>query len=269
MPRNDLSDVFHLFITEEEQQEVRARSQSKAAAAAPDPSLETDSRATPALCWCMPCSPERPLDLITAVDLATAMAEPGSSTAIIAPFDPSPYLMTPKEVDWPQQDPKVDFESAWLDRLEQRGHPARSLALLPPDSMTERLSGPLVDHVDGILLPMPCHGAGLARTLRWLRHLSKLPSHIRIGAVLIDSESEGSADPLFRKLEGAARRQFGISVEDFGTLVRGPSTFRSLLHGVSTLELAEDSTAAESLRTLSQRLVAAPRKGDAIEELPA
>ncbi len=66
----------------------------------------------------------------------------------------------------------------------------------------------------------------------------------------------GEADESLARLEGAARRQLGRHIEALGSLQRDRASFRSLLVGISVLELDAESASARSLRALGERLAA-------------
>ena len=95
---------------------------------------------------------------------------------------------------------------------------------------------------------------GPVRALSTLRALVGSAPELRIGAAVVGASDPLEAHALFSKVEHAARRQFGLVVEDLGWIERGRASIRSLLHGLSVLEVDADSSCANSVRVLSERL---------------
>ena len=88
--------------------------------------------------------------------------------------------------------------------------------------------------------------------------ISRPLPELRIGAIVVGAERPQLAAEIFEKLEQAARRQLGLQIENLGEVRRDPATFRSLLYGVSVLDLDEKSGSARSLLELCERLGALP-----------
>jgi hypothetical protein len=114
--------------------------------------------------------------------------------------------------------------------------------------------------LDGVLLPIEATARGPAQALGLLRQLGRPLPELRIGAVPVGASSRAVAREIFSKLERAAGRQLGLDVEDMGELRRDPASFRSLLFGVSVLDVDEEASSAQSLRALSNRLAGAPNR---------
>ncbi len=244
MRRRGLGDVLHYFIPEEEQREAQARVQT---ARPRDPNRTT--------CWCLPASPERPLSCVIAIDLALAAVRGGSRAEILAPFPRHRLLPRAPEVSWHRIDLADGAAHVLQQALAKGPSGSRSFVLLPPAQLGPTLRKLAPGSVHGVLVPLQATPRGPSRALGLLRQLGQAVPELRIGAVLVGATSPAQAQEIFTKLARAARRQLGLEIEDMGELSRGPATFRSLLHGVSVLELDEEGGPARSVRDLAQRLV--------------
>ena len=243
MRRRGLGDVLHYFIPEEEQREARARVR----ATRPRPHASAPA-------WCLPASPESLLSCAIAIDLAVAAARGGSRVEILAPFPRHRLLPRAPEVAWRQIE-LADAGAEVLERsLQERPPGARSFVLLPPTQLGSLLPQLPTGAVDGVLVPLEATPQAPAQALSLLRQLSPLVSELRIGAVLVGARSAAEAHQTLEKLARAARRQLGLELEELGELRRGPATFRSLLHGLSVLDVDEEGSTARSVRDLCERL---------------
>ncbi len=243
MRRRGLGDVLHYFIPEDEQREARAQVQAA-----------QTRLPTSAIVWCLPASAERLLSCALAIDLAVAAARDGARAEILAPFPRHRLLPRAPEVSWRQ----IDLAGAkGLERsLQQRPPGTRSFVLLPPAALGALLQQLAPGSVGGVLVPLEATPLGPGQALGLLRQLSPLMPELRVGAVLVGPKRGGEARDTLDKLARAARRQLGLELEDLGELRRGPATFRSLLHGLSVLDVDEEGSTARSVRDLALRLSA-------------
>ena len=72
--------------------------------------------------------------------------------------------------------------------------------------------------------------------------------------VLLGAPDPGTANQLFDKLAGAARRQLGLELERLGELRRDGACDRSLLHGVSVIDVDAEGDAVKALAALCENL---------------
>lgn len=245
MRRRGLGDVLHYFIPEDEQCEARAQVQTTRA-----------QLPTSAIVWCLPASAERLLSCALAIDLAVATARDGARAEILAPFPRHRLLPRAPEVSWQQID-LADAGAEGLERsLQQRPPGTRSFVLLPPATLGTLLQQLAPGSVDGVLVPLEATPLGPGQALGLLRQLGPLMPELRVGAVRVGANSSSEVQDTLGKLARAAQRQLGLELEDLGELHRGPAIFRSLLHGLSVLDVDEEGSTARSVRDLALRLSA-------------
>ncbi len=249
MRRRGLGDFLHYFIPEEEQREARERARPA--------QLENRSRSTR---WCLPASPDRPLSCAVAIDLAVATARGGCRAEILAPFRQHWLLPKSAEVSWRVFELGQAESGSLAQALEATPPGSRSYVLVPPERLGPLLRTLPPGVLDGVLLPIEATARGPAQALGLLRQLGRPLPELRIGAVPVGASSRAVAREIFSKLERAAGRQLGLDVEDMGELRRDPASFRSLLFGVSVLDVDEEASSAQSLRALSDRLAGAPNQ---------
>ena len=248
--KRGLGDVLHYFIPEEEQREAR----EKARAAGRAQPVRKSRSATPAHApfrWCMPIDPRRPLACGLAVDLGAALRKEGTAVEIAAPF--APAFVRPG-ADLPWRTLRRDFDASDLEASPG------VLLLLPPAEVAACVSRLGPGSLNGVLLPVESRPQGLSDALSLLRALPA--DGLRICVVAIAGR-EGEGDESLARLEGAARRQLGREIEPLGILQRDRESFRSLLFGVSVLELDAESSSARSLRALGERLAPSPTRAGA------
>jgi len=135
---------------------------------------------------------------------------------------------------------------------------AHAIAALRPDEVTEALAVLGTGRFDGLMLVADPRPGGLRDALGQLRRMHA-PEGLRIGTVLLGASAR-EADAAFRKLEGAARRQLGRSLEALGALQADETSRRALLHGRPTLDLDADAASAKQILALCERLRGAPRE---------
>jgi len=238
-----LEDVLHYFIPEEEQSAAREAgrpSQRRGVASA--------SR------WCLPASPGRPLSCAVAIDLAVATARSGCPSQILAPFPQHRLLPRADEIPWRLFELQ-DGDVGSLERaLADTAPGSRCFVLLPPSEMASLLQHLEPGTLDGVLVPIDGTAQGPAQALALLRQLGRPLPELRIGAVVVGADAAQVAAEIFEKLKRAARRQLGLQIENLGEVRRDPASFRSLLYGVSVLDLDEESGSARSLLELCERL---------------
>jgi hypothetical protein len=244
--RRGLGDVLHYFISEEEQADARERARP----------VDTPQAAR-APRWCLPATPKRPLSCAVAIDLAVAAARSGLETEIVAPFAQDELMLKSAEIGWRALDfSATPLGSEALERaLEEITPEKQCFVVLFPDHLGPVLRQLTPGYLDGLLLPIDAAPSGPAQALAILRQLPRLLPELRIGAVLVGAATARQARELFMKVQGAARRQLGLEIEDLGEVRRDPASFRSLLRGVSVLDIDEDASSAQSLRAVCRRLV--------------
>ena len=243
MRRRGIGDVLHYFISEEEQREARARVQTPRG---PEHSFATS--------WCLPALPERPLSCAIAIDLAVAASRRGARAEILAPFPRHRLLPRTPEVCWRLIELDPDGANSLESALAELAPGSRAFVLLPPTQLGPVLQQLAPGSLEGVLVPLNATPRGQARALGLVRQLGPPRPGLRIGAVPVGARNSVEAHASFEKLARAARRQLGHEIEQLGELHRGPATFRSLLHGVTVLDMDEDGSSARSLRNLCERL---------------
>lgn len=240
-----LGDVLHFFIPEDEQRGARERVAARTGS--------TDSRDRPRVC--LLASPERPALCALAVDLAAALSAGNPGATLLAPF-PRP-LGAPRasDVRWEVADGSDDAGlSPLLHRFETLPAERTVLLLVPPARLAALLEHPVTRTLDGLLLPVDATARGSARALRWLADAGNGVGRMRIGALLIGAAGPEQAETWGEEFARAARRQLGLEVQILGNLERDESSYRSLLHGRSVVELDSASRASISLREVAARL---------------
>lgn len=263
--RRGLGDVLHYFISEEEQAAARQRAGSPAATERPPaatepppaepagPALAEDPpepRERPAARWCVPASPARPLACSLATELAAALAHGGRSL-ILAPFVPAARPPRAAGVEWRALSGNSDALERELDSVAAT---VPVLIALPPHELPEYVARLGAERLDGLILPLDAGTGGASRALATLRGLAPRAHELVIGAVIVGADDAALATRAFERLAHAARRQLGVSIERLGEIPRDPARYRSLLRGVSLLELGEEGPASRGLRVLGSRL---------------
>ncbi len=265
--RRGLGDVLHYFISDEEQAQARARSGTRdleppgpdapgGDPELPEPSLASGLRepsqlAANAARWCIPASPDRPLSCLLATELAAALARHAGRSLILAPFVPTPRPPRAAGVSWRAFAAQPDALGRELDRVADG---VAVLIALPPRELPECLAGLGAERIDGLILPLDARSDGASRALALLRRLASRAPELAIGVVIVDAADESAEAWAFERLAHAARRQLGVSVERLGAIPNDPARYRSLLLGVSLLELGDDCPAARGLEALGSRL---------------
>lgn len=243
--RRGLEDVLHYFIPEDEQREAREKVRETEDAQPVRKSGEAAPAHAPTR-WCVPIDPRRPLACGLAVDLGVALRREGAVVEIAAPFPPA-FVRPGADLPW--RTLRQDFDTADLEASPG------VLLLLPPTEVAACVSRLDPRALDGVLLPIESTPQGLRDALSILR---ALPAEgLRICVVVVVGQ-EGEGDESLARLKGAARRQLGLEIESLGILQRDRESFRSLLFGVSVLELDAEAGSARSLRALGERLAASP-----------
>jgi hypothetical protein len=248
-----LSEVLHYFIPEDEQAELRARSAEPPPErkAEPEPELEPKPEAvpSPALApsrWCLVVHPERPLHAALAVDLAHALAGRGGASELVATVSPPRLVPHAEQVAWRVADDAADGLERCLSAT------TRALLVLTPEQLERLLPQLPAGLLDGVILPIDASSRGLAAALPLLRPLRGVSNSLRIGALFLGADDPGRS--LFARLNGAARRQLGVAIENLGALKRSAEDFRLLLEGRSTLDADPDSASSRALRDVARRL---------------
>ena len=272
--RRGLGDVLHYFISDEEQAQARARSAARDQeppgpdAARGDPELpgppvlsglrersdlaeELAELPRNGTRWCLPASPDRPLSCLLATELAAALARHAGRSLILAPFVPMPRPPRAAGVSWHAFAAEPDALGRELDRVADG---VAVLIALPPRELPECLAGLGAGRVDGLILPLDAQSDGASRALALLRQLASRAPDLAIGVVIVDAVDATAEAWAFERLAHAARRQLGVSVERLGAIPNDPARYRSLLLGVSLLELTDDCPAARGLEALGSRL---------------
>jgi hypothetical protein len=252
-----LSEVLHYFISEEEQAEARARRgqpESGEAEAPPPPPAPAPSR------WCLIVHPERPLHAALAVDLARALAGRGGSSDLVATM-PRPRLVPQAErVAWRLADDTAQDVDRCLSQT------SCALLVLTAEQLERLLPQLPAGLLDGVILPIDASTRGLAAALPLLRPLRGIATSLRLGALFLGAGD--ASGPLFARLDGAARRQLGVEIENLGSLERGADDFRLLLEGRSALEADPDSSSSRALRQIARRLTRSGVEQDEQRSLP-
>ncbi len=256
--RRGLEDVLHHFISEDEQREAREQARGT-----PTGRSEAGPAAGPAR-WVLAASPRRPLSCSLALDLAAALsrdpAPGGSETLILAPFPAG--IGARRSTRWVTL--PAGGGAALREALEAAPEDASTLALVSPEQLGSVLGGLDGSRISGVLLLVDAAAWGLTRALGWLRGCSEALAGVRIGAVVVGADDRELATDLYDKLASAARRQLGLRLESFGEIERDAASFRSLLLGVSVLDLDSAAASSRSLESLCRRLAAPP--GGAAED---
>ncbi|MCP4007079.1 MAG: hypothetical protein GY725_23100 [bacterium] len=266
-----LTDVLHYFIDEEEQAEaLAARSATDPPSDVAEPTgREFEPEATPAnpedsdnpkrvegrsMRWCIAADPQRMLCSALALDLAAALARRGNAVRVISPFSPSPVVPQPRDVEWQTIEHALADPAAIQAALSDLDGQTGAIVLLPPNSVSRILSGLTPQALDGVLLPVDCAPSGLTRALGWLGRLGTALPNLRIGVTLMGAPDRETAQRLYRKLSGAALRQFGLQIEHLGELPRDQSSDRSLLLGIPVVDVDAQGNAARCLDAVCGRL---------------
>ena len=242
-----LGDVLDYFIPEDEQSEARARARAR-----------VEDRSEHPTRWAFVASPERLLHCALAVELAGALARSSGETSIVATFAPHPLLPSAERARWQTVSPSASAE-VQADALarEIASRPlAGALIAVAPQQLSAVLGAPEGCGICGLVLPVDASSRGLSDVLSTLRNLGH-PSHpLRLGVVFV-----GSGEPsesLFRRLEGATRRQLGLLIEALGTVERESSDFRSLLAGRALVDAEPEAKSSRALARICERLRRSP-----------
>ncbi len=239
-----LADVLHYFIAEDEQAEARSRASHGASVAAPSVAP-----------WLFAAEPDRPLSAALAADLAHALASPGASPQIFATFAPHPLLPRPTRELWRVVTIGPGHSlGAILARAAGDPGSSTELLALTTTALSELLPTLSPGTVSGVILPVDRSSRGLAQALALLRALPRPGHWLRIGVLFVGSGGGEPPEDLFRKLDGAARRQLGIGLEQLGFLERATADFRSLLTGVSIFDADPEAPSARALLRVCRRL---------------
>ena len=222
--RRGLEEVFHHFISEDEQAEVRA-------SRAPEPTTHqeppTEAVAEPAAtvannqasAWVLVAEPARPLHCWLAADLV--MALPGSKhpMAIAASFEAEAPFRPPS---W------QSFSGDTLRASRANPQTEQQLYVLRAGEV-----GTLCPTVPAaLLLPVDPSELGIQDALR---ALAALAPHGRRVCCLVTGTPESSVEDLRTRLQQASRREHGVEIERLAVLPRGRDDDRALLEGVSIL----------------------------------
>jgi hypothetical protein len=227
----NLGDVLHYFISEEEQREARL--------AANPP--------TRAPRYCLPADPERPLSCSLALELAGGMVGSGGSARVLSTFAPSRLVPRVAGVRW---DVVIDL----ADALAAAPGSEAVIAVERPANLGALLGQLPADALDGVVLPVEAAQWGLGKTLGYLRGLAPALTGRRVLGLVVGAASPDAARELIARLASAMQRQHGVEIEFLGELARDAESYRSLLRGDSLHGLGDESTTAQSLRALCQRL---------------
>ena len=237
-----LGDVLHFFIPEDEQRGALERASRRAGSAASAPR------------WCLLADPRRPARCALAVDLAAALTRSSAGVGLLSPFAREPVLPRAAEVHW-ETCGDIDGEPhTLLRRLEAQPEDRAVLLLAAPTGLRALLEHPAARALDGVLVPVDATARGVARALGWLGSASGGLERMRIGALLVGAIRPEEGDALGEQFARSARRELGLEVHVLGNLERDESSYRSLLHGRSVVELDSASRASSSLRALVERL---------------
>lgn len=195
----------------------------------------------------MVASPERPLLVALAIDLACAWAGDGASR-VIATHPPHPLLPLPERVTWLTAKSLAET----LERLPADAGP--TLALISPDCSADRLARLEQAGTTGLLLPIDAGPNGIARALGLLRRLASVGERMRVCALALGAAPGTDAAAQLRAFESASRRQLGIAVEPLGAIERDREAYRSLLEGVASPAALHSAEYVRRLREVSERL---------------
>jgi len=239
LARRNLGDVLHYFISEEEQREARSSAQVR--------ERPPQAAATRAPRYCLPADPERPLCCALALELASGMTGASDQASVLSSFAPSPLLPLVPDVRWRA----VDDLAGSLSEVA-RDEPA--IAVERPARLAALLGRIPVAELDGVVLPVDTAPWGLGKTLGFLRELAPALAGHRVLGLVVGAPNHEMAAQLIARLAAAARRQHGVEIELLGALARDAESYRSLLRGESLHALGAESTTAQSLRVLCQRL---------------
>ncbi|MEE2702445.1 MAG: hypothetical protein VX614_00330 [Myxococcota bacterium] len=244
--RRGLDEVFHFFISEEEQREIRARSEQSGSAA-------------PAVRWCIAANPERPLSGALVRDLAVALAQFDRRVHVVAPFS-APFEPAAAVVWHSGTDPRE------LDRALSEVPPGCSLVAIERAArIAAWLEQPRHDGTadfDALLLPIEAAEWGIAEARATLRELAEAARSLRIVGVVLSAADPKSGRALFARLAAWARSEFRLELEFAGSLDRDRASFRSLLQGIPLTQLDPTAASARSLERLIACLIpetSAPR----------
>jgi hypothetical protein len=239
MAGRTLDDVFDYFVPIEEQ---RAARRPKAGQEGGKTDASPAQPAREPLRWCLAIDPERLLHCAFAVDLAAGLARDGRPARIVSTFE-RPRLAPGG--DWRVAEP------AGLAALLESSADDHAIAVVRPDEVPRVVTAL---RFDGLILASDTRADGLRDALGQLRRL-RPPEGMRIGVVLLGATPH-EASAAFGKLERAARRQLGRSLEALGSLQADETSRRALLHGRPTLEVdaGAASTSAKQILALCERL---------------
>ena len=234
-----LGEVLHFFISEEEQAEARERAGRQRPAA-------------PAR-WCLVAHPGRPLHAALAVELARGRAGREGRARGVTLVQRSPFVPRAAGVDW--RVPDAPTPEALSEALEQQ---PRAVLVLTPERAAALLPLLRPELIDGVILPVDTSARGVALALSQLRQLGRACGSRPLFALFTGASEPG--EPLFRRLQGATRRQLGIEIEYLGTLERTPADFRSLLAGSAVADREPDAASVAALARICERLAVPSRQ---------
>jgi hypothetical protein len=238
-PSRGLDEVLHYFIDEDEQRDARAEVQAEPAGRVSAP-------------WCLVVQPARPLATWLVLELAEALAKNGASAMPLCGFDPHPLVEDAARSRWRRiADGPADGLAKRLCSELDATTPV--LVALAAEDLTALLPALAPGRIAGLILPVDASSRGLSQALGLLRALPRSVSGLRI-AVLCLGSTEGEGPAVFRKLDGAARRQLGIRLESLGELRRASPDFRALLRGGSVLRDDPEAPSARALLRVRERL---------------
>ena len=242
-----LDEVLNHYIDEDEQAEARAR------AGAEQPRQPDAARPTrpPSLPWCFAAQPGRPLSCALALDLARALSAPDPDAQLLATFPVHPLLASHARGAWHTLE--SDDGGPPLAALARNLRPDVALLALTPAELASLLPQLTPGAVAGAILPVDSSSRGLAQALAVLRSLPRPGPWFRIAVLCLGTNGSGD-QAVFRKLDGAARRQLGIGLEPLGALPRDRADDRSLLTGVSVLDSEPGAPSALALLRVRERL---------------
>ena len=241
--RRGLEEVFHFFISEEEQREIRARSGSDA----------------PVVRWCIAANPTRPLSGALVRDLAVVLARLGRPVHVFAPFE-------------------ATFEAGAGVMWNSGKGPLqlyRALREVPPDSSLlaiesatqiarwiEELRHDDITQIDALILPIEAAEWGIVEAHASITELAAAAQSLRVAGVVLSAIDAKFAHALFGRVAGWAHSEFGLELELAGSLDRDGASFRSLLQGIPLTEIDPTAASAQSLERLIEGLIPATRSRD-------